>query len=77
MLYTVAPETVQRHGTDRLVYTVPVVAYGLFRYLFKCQEGVQVDGPAELVLQDWVFAVTGVMWVLAVAAVLYSRSLGT
>jgi 4-hydroxybenzoate polyprenyltransferase len=77
MLYTVAPETVQRHGTDRLVYTVPVVAYGLFRYLFKCQEGVQVDGPAELILQDWVFAATGVMWVLAVAAVLYSRSLGT
>jgi hypothetical protein len=62
MLYTVAPETIQRHRTDKLIYTIPIVAYGLFRYLFKCQEGGKNDGPSELLLSDWVFAVTGLLW---------------
>ena len=34
-LYTVAPTTIERHGTDRLVYTVPLVACGLVRYVLK------------------------------------------
>ncbi|PXW94935.1 4-hydroxybenzoate polyprenyltransferase [Sphaerotilus hippei] len=33
-LYTVSPETVALHGTDRLIYTVPFLLYGICRYLF-------------------------------------------
>lgn len=33
-LYTIDPATVAVHGTDRLIYTLPPVAYGLLRYLF-------------------------------------------
>ncbi len=32
-LYTVDPDTVMLHGTDRLILTLPFVLYGLFRYL--------------------------------------------
>ncbi|HMB68947.1 MAG TPA: decaprenyl-phosphate phosphoribosyltransferase, partial [bacterium] len=32
-IYTIWPETVARLGTDKLVYTVPIVVYGFFRYL--------------------------------------------
>src|SRR6185503_11751341 len=39
MLYTVAPETAALHPTDKLVYTIPFVAYGIFRFIFKVQEG--------------------------------------
>ena len=69
MLYTVAPETVQLHGTKNLVYTVPLVAYGLFRYLFKAQEG-RKDEPTDILFADPVFAITGVLWVSAVLLVL-------
>jgi 4-hydroxybenzoate polyprenyltransferase len=70
MLYTVSPQTVQLHHTDKLVYTVPFVAYGIFRYIFKVQEG-QHDGPVEVLLKDPVFAINGLLWLVTIIAVLY------
>ena len=68
MLYTVAPSTVALDGTENLVYTVPLVAYGIFRYLFKVQDGSQ-DGPVEILLKDPIFALTGLAWIVAVFAI--------
>jgi 4-hydroxybenzoate polyprenyltransferase len=70
MLYTVSPETVKLHHTTSLVYTIPFVAYGVFRYLFKVQEG-HYDGPVEVLLKDPIFAVNGAMWLATIIAVLY------
>jgi len=70
MSFTVAPETIARHGSKNLIYTVPLVAYGLFRYLFKVQEG-KGDDPTEILLGDPVFALTGVLWAVAVVVLLY------
>jgi 4-hydroxybenzoate polyprenyltransferase len=70
VLYTIAPDTVERHGTSNLMYSVPVVAYGLFRYLFKSQEGAG-DGPTEILFRDPVFPLVGILWVAVVALILY------
>jgi 4-hydroxybenzoate polyprenyltransferase len=70
MLYAVATETTRLHGSAHLVYTVPFVAYGVFRYLFKVQEG-RYDGPVEVLLKDPVFVVNCILWLVAVIVVLY------
>lgn len=70
MLYTVAPDTVRLHQTSRLIYTVPFVAYGIFRYIFKVQEG-RHDGPVEVLGKDPIFAINGLLWLLTVVVILY------
>ncbi|MBI2318785.1 MAG: hypothetical protein HYU75_17790 [Betaproteobacteria bacterium] len=54
-LYTVDNVTILTHGTDKLVYTVPLVLYGLFRYLYLlyrrgggADPALEVPGDAHL-----------------------------
>jgi 4-hydroxybenzoate polyprenyltransferase len=51
-LYTVDAATVQVHGTDRLVLTVPFVLYGIYRYLWLLYRGGGGEDPTGHVLGD-------------------------
>lgn len=51
-LYTVSPETIALHGTDRLVHTVPFVLYGMFRYLFLLHRRGGGGDPALELVRD-------------------------
>ncbi len=51
-LYTVAPETVDHVGTDRLKFTVPCVVYGVFRYLFLVHKRGAGGSPEKVLLSD-------------------------
>jgi len=69
-LYTVSPETVQTHGTDRLMFTVPFVTYGVFRYLFLVYRRSEGGDPARLLFRDVPLLVSGVGYALAVVVLL-------
>ena len=69
-LYTVDAETIATHGTDRLVYTMPFVLYGLFRYLHVLyRKGGGADPAAELLGDPHLLAATAgwlavVLWLI-------------
>ncbi|MEO6096843.1 MAG: decaprenyl-phosphate phosphoribosyltransferase [Fibrobacteria bacterium] len=37
-LYTTSPRTLEVHGNSRLIYTLPIAMFGLFRYLYLVME---------------------------------------
>ena len=51
-LYTVDPDTIMLHGTDRLILTLPFVLYGLFRYLQVVYSKGGGGDPAWELLRD-------------------------
>jgi 4-hydroxybenzoate polyprenyltransferase len=65
-VYTVSPDTVRIHGTDDLLWTLPVVAYGVFRYLYLVfQRGAGGD-PGHDLLADAHLVGTGLVWLAIV-----------
>jgi 4-hydroxybenzoate polyprenyltransferase len=60
-LYTVSADTVALHHTDKLIYTLPFVLYGIFRYTFLVHRHGGED-PASTLLRDAHMLVTGAAW---------------
>ncbi|MCS6953512.1 MAG: decaprenyl-phosphate phosphoribosyltransferase [Bryobacterales bacterium] len=71
-LYTVAPETIARFGTDRLIYGTAFVIYGLLRYLALVQQGRAGEDPSWAVLNDKPLIAAVVGWALFNAVVIYT-----
>lgn len=72
-LYSVAPETVQKYHTENLVYTIPLVLYGIFRYLYLMYQRPGERNPTETILRDPPFLVNILLWGLAVLWIVYGR----
>lgn len=67
-LYTVAPDTVAKVGSEGLMATVPVVLYGLFRYLYLLHRHELGGSPTRALLTDRPLLVCVLLW-LAVSTV--------
>jgi len=70
-LYAVAPETVQKFHTEHLVYTVPLVLFGIFRYLYLVYQSPGARNPTEAILHDPPFLLNIALWGLAVLWIVY------
>jgi len=51
-LYTMSPGTIQIHHTEALLYTVPFVMYGIFRYLFTLHYRATGVDPSLEIFRD-------------------------
>jgi 4-hydroxybenzoate polyprenyltransferase len=69
-IYTVNAATVDRFGTDKLVYTVPFVVYGIFRYLYLVYRRQRGGSPSEVLLTDLPTLVNVLLWVITVILVI-------
>ena len=70
-LYTLAPETVEKFGTTALIYTLPFVLFGIFRYLYLVYQVSTPRNPTEAVLRVLPFVLNVGFWGLTVIAVIY------
>ena len=64
-LYTMHPDTIRIHGTANLIYTVPFVMYGVFRYIYLLHHQSRGGDTAhDLVRDPHLFIVVGA-WLAA------------
>jgi 4-hydroxybenzoate polyprenyltransferase len=70
-LYTIWPATVAKFGTEALLYTVPFVAYGIFRYLYLVRDAESTEDPARVLLTDRPLAACVLLYLAAVLIILY------
>ena len=70
-LYTIWPATVAKFGTEALLYTVPIVAYGIFRYLYLVRDSESTEDPAKVLLTDRPLAACVLLYLVAVLFILY------
>ncbi len=63
-LYTVSPDTIELHHTDKLINTLPLVLYGIFRYIFLLHRGGGED-LAWTLLTDLHLSITAAAWLAA------------
>jgi 4-hydroxybenzoate polyprenyltransferase len=73
-LYTLAPDTVQKFGTDRLKLTIPFVLFGIFRYLYLVHREGEGGQPERVLFQDRATQVNLLAYIGVVAWAIYSRA---
>lgn len=72
-LYAVAPETVAKFQTDRLLLTLPMVLFGVFRYLYLMHRRPdEMLNPTEAILRDLPFLANIALWAAAAAAIVHA-----
>ncbi len=59
-LFATSPEAQLQHG-ERLLYTVPVVIFGMLRYTYQVHRGRGEDVARDLLRDPWILA-AGVLW---------------
>lgn len=70
-LYTVSPETVSKFGTTNLLFTVPFVLYGIFRYLYLVHQKDEGGSPEALIIKDKPLLVDLFLWIATAMLILY------
>jgi len=69
-LYTIDNDVIERLGTGSLIYTIPFVIFGIFRYMsiiFKDHSG---EDPVDVVMHDIQIIITVALWIVTVVSLL-------
>lgn len=71
MLYTVDSRTVKEFGTHHLLYTIPFVYYGIFRYLYLIHKVRKTGDPTYMFFSDKNIRVNIILWIAVCIGVIY------
>lgn len=70
-LYTVSDTVIEHFGTTNLIYTVPFVIYGLFRYLYLVNMKNSGGSPTEVLMTDLPLVSSVVTWLIVCTIIVY------
>ena len=70
-LYTLSPDTMQKFGHHTLVYTLPFVIFGVFRYLYLVHQKREGGNPTRMFLTDAALLVNTGLWLAVSALIVY------
>jgi len=70
-LYTVSEETITRFGTRNLIFTLPFIFYGIYRYLYLIHEKRTGGNPTSAVLHDRPLLINCLLWGIVVFLIIY------
>lgn len=69
-LFTLAGYTLQRFGTHQLVYTIPFVVYGVFRFSYLVYFA-DYENPTDTLFSDKALMLNLLTWVITVVFIIY------
>ena len=69
-LYTLDAGVAAKFGTNKLFYTIPFVAYGVFRYIHLLRKSKDAD-PTEVVTSDTGIILTLAGWLVTAIGIVY------
>jgi 4-hydroxybenzoate polyprenyltransferase len=70
-LYTTSANAVEKFGTGNLVFTVPFILYGIFRYLYLIYQKGLGGSPEQIFLSDRPTLINCLLYLLVVVFILY------
>ncbi len=73
VMYTISPSTAQNLGTDKMVYTVPIVVYAIFRSLYIIYIKNMGHNPTRAILTDRSVLASGFLWLAFVILIMYVK----
>jgi len=73
VMYTISASTIQNLGTDKMIYTVPIVVYAIFRSLYIIYIKNMGHNPTKAILTDRSVLASGFLWLAVVFLVMYAK----
>lgn len=70
-LYTLDEQTIIKFQTTNLIYTIPFVVMGIFRYFYLIYKKDLGGSPEKILIKDKGIIITIVLWLLTVGVIIY------
>lgn len=70
-LYTLSQQTIDKFNTTKLVFTVPFVIYGIFRYLYLVHIEHRGGNPEMMLISDFPLLTAIILWIVTSGLIIY------
>lgn len=70
-LYTLSPRSIELHGTTNLIFTIPFVMFGIFRFLYLVLLHQAGEEPSSQIFRDKQLIITIILWALVYGTIIF------